>query len=196
MLLLLWIIQISLKPAMKRTSKKATDSSVPVGEILSMRDLLRRPTGIELSRLNQGHHQNIKETPTSVQPVHSEHFQGETKIVDIDKHMYVIPHHWTAYIRSEFVEKELKRRRTGNAEETQEGMLSKYRRDSDAEFFRVSEKYKRMQQEVLESKQPTARPRRIRPPNADGDATLSAAMLNSVPEVDLGVRYVAKSCLN
>ena len=91
--------------ARRQTTEKnrlgtCTDLPSPaVDELVTLRNLLRKPTGIELSQLNQGDTKKKGgEQGAAVggdahanaihKLVHKDHFQGETRAVDMDKHMY------------------------------------------------------------------------------------------------------------
>lgn len=84
--------------------------SLGVDELIAMRNLLKKPTGIELSQLNKGTvakdscRSTSKENPGSSgsaihRLVHKNNFQAESATVHIDKHMYVLSLTWDGLYR-------------------------------------------------------------------------------------------------
>ncbi|WFD40823.1 uncharacterized protein MJAP1_003812 [Malassezia japonica] len=156
-------------------------ASPAVDELVTLRNLLRKPTGIELSQLNQGDTKKKGgEQGTAAggdahanaihKLVHKDHFQGETRAMDVDKHMM------------DYVESEMRKRKLGDGGDMSKEGLQKRMVDPADELFQVAEKYRKLQREA-QSELPSQTSR----PSAEGHSTLSAAMLSKVPEIDLGI---------
>lgn len=86
----------------------------------------------------------------------------------------------------DYIESEMHKRRAGGISDSAE-MIQQRIKDPADELFHVAEKYRRLQEEgqkLVPSKRNTT-------PSDEGNSTLSAAMLSTVPEIDLGMRYVS-----
>lgn len=92
-----------------------------------------------------------------------DNFQGETGTVDVDKHMM-------AYIEQQM-------RARGGATATPAEIRAAVANPED-ELYAVAEKYKALQRSLAPE---------LTQDEREGDVTLSAAMLTSIPEVDLGI---------
>ncbi|KAA1072985.1 hypothetical protein PGT21_034263 [Puccinia graminis f. sp. tritici] len=98
--------------------------------------------------------------------IKSNHFTQQTNTLDVDKHMMV------------YIEEELQRRRTdaiaaGTIESSEpilKGLEAIASLDPRDELYKIAEKYRIQKKPVVE-----------------GNVTLSATMLTSIPEVDLGI---------
>lgn len=117
-------------------------------------------------------------------------FQGETGTIDVDKHMM-------AYIEAEMQ----KRRQMGEEAESSSiaGIAAKGSLNPNDELYSVAEKYKRILEsarEAMEAERKNVNPNAAqanKDEKEEGNATLSSAMLNGVPEVDLGMDHRMKN---
>lgn len=91
-------------------------------------------------------------------------FQGETGTVDVDKHMM-------AYIEQQM-------RQRGEVTVPTDAEIRAAVTNPEDELYAVAEKYKALQRSL----QP-----QLTQEQREGDVALSAAMLTSIPEVDLGI---------
>ncbi len=112
--------------------------------------------------------------------VRQNNFQGETGTVDVDKHMM-------AYIEQEMAKRRREAAKASSSSTTADiGELSSTALrnkliDPNDELFRIAEQYKDLQ------KKPQITERE------EGNVTLSAAMLSSIPEYDLGMEAKLKN---
>lgn len=128
---------------------------------------------------------------TAVVPrlIKQNNFQGETGTVDVDKHMMA------------YIEEEMKKR---NQRGELDGSLNDAEKvkallNPNDELYSVDEKYKKILQSAREALE--AAKRNVNPGSRakeeddkeEGNATLSSAMLNGVPEVDLGMDHRMKN---
>lgn len=179
------------------------DEQLSVQDLIVLRSLSRKPTGIELERLNKGERKPRKkpkqaesqeerwaqqmkrgglmpdtrthepdsddsDSDTTGKPrrlVRRHNFQGETGTVDVDRHMM-------AYIETEMA------KRTGAARSSLEPSLSTALSNPHDQLYAVAEKYRELQRQI--------RPQQTQD-EREGNVALSAAMLSSIPEVDLGI---------
>ncbi|KAK0529832.1 hypothetical protein OC842_004118 [Tilletia horrida] len=187
------------------------DEATSVQDLLLLRQLQKRPTGIELNKLNKGERKKKKKAsgskgqdggPQTAEDKWAEqmargglmdgggggggggaeeedddekdranskrivrnNFQGETNIVDVDKHMM-------AYIEEEM------RKRSGRGGDLAAPSAEQVRaalNNPEDELYRVAEKYRNLQ-----SQKPVE--------DEEGNVTLSNTMLTSIPEIDLGM---------
>jgi len=109
-------------------------------------------------------------------------FQGETGTVDVDKHMM-------AYIEAEMSRRRAEAaaansamsERAGFEQPIDEGTVRRAILNPEDELYKIAEQYKELQKKpVITEKE-------------EGNVTLSAAMLSSIPEVDLGVESKLKN---
>ncbi|EST07280.1 Hepatocellular carcinoma-associated antigen 59 [Kalmanozyma brasiliensis GHG001] len=183
---------------------------VSVQDLIALRSLTRKPTGTELERLNNGERrkksrqkdksaaqleeerwgQQMKngglmagassstaaandndesDEDDASKPrrlVRKNNFQGETGTVDVDKHMM-------AYIEQEM------NKRTGHASlDSSSAAVQKAIHDPQDQLYAVAEKYRQLQRSIKPEQSQEER---------EGNVALSAAMLSSIPEVDLGI---------
>lgn len=188
----------------------AEEEAVSVQDLIALRSLTRKPTGIELERLNNGERktkarqkdksaaqleeerweQQMKSgglmagAPSNAgaandddesdeddaskprRLVRKNNFQGETGTVDVDKHMM-------AYIEQEM------NKRTGHASlDSSSAAVQKAINDPQDQLYAVAEKYRQLQRSIKPEQTQEER---------EGNVALSAAMLSSIPEVDLGI---------
>ncbi|PWZ03587.1 hypothetical protein BCV70DRAFT_197789 [Testicularia cyperi] len=198
-------------------SSESGDESTPVQDLIALRALSRKPTGIELDRLNKGErkkkhkkknsssstlggggggaegkedkwaqhmqrgglvdkddendHNNSDDEDASGarRLVRKNNFQGETGTVDVDKHMMA------------YIEQEMRKRTGWDASRLDNSDPSSIRaaiNNPEDDLYRVAEKYMALQRQV----QPETSQE-----EKEGNVALSAAMLSSIPEVDLGI---------
>ncbi|CAO1637414.1 unnamed protein product [Sympodiomycopsis kandeliae] len=213
------------------------EERLSVADLIALRNLNRKPTGIELDKLNKGvmkkkKKKNNKQTSTAsteedrwkeqmakgglVQPgqmpsqasnskagggsdsdsdsdddqstpkgkrrrVRQDNFQGETNVIDVDKHMM-------AYIEAEM----LKRRgeTTSDPKSVSSSDITSVLSNPEDELYKVAEKYTRLQSEARNAA--TANKliaNKSRPDDEEGEGNvgLSSAMLSGIPEVELGM---------
>ncbi|KAE8211008.1 hypothetical protein CF327_g5195 [Tilletia walkeri] len=181
-----------------------------VQDLLLLRQLSKRPTGIELNKLNAGERKVKKKVKkdasdgkdktaeerwadqmsrgglmngsggaaagaggdeddddeqekASSKRIVRNNFQGETNIVDVDKHMLA------------YIEEEMRKRsgRSGEAGPSADQVRAALQNPED-ELYRVAEKYRDLQTKTTVE-------------DEEGNVTLSTTMLTSIPEVDLGM---------
>ncbi|WFD32442.1 hypothetical protein MSPP1_003489 [Malassezia sp. CBS 17886] len=163
-------------------------SSGGIQELVEMRAILRRPAGIELGALNTGGARGKEGGENAVaghagdahgargealatRLVRGDHFQGEQSASDTDRFMV------------EYIESHM-RKRPADSDGERHGAHAE---NFDADLFRVAEKYRQLQEEArAEGRLPRGLPDG-EAADDEGNSTLSAAMLSSIPEVDLGV---------
>ncbi|SJX65868.1 uncharacterized protein SRS1_16422 [Sporisorium reilianum f. sp. reilianum] len=162
----------------------AADEEEPlsVQELIALRTLSRKPTGIELDRLNKGERRKRKPNTTQThqdnddssdddvedQPrrlVRKNNFQGETGTVDVDKHMM-------AYIEAEMA------KRTGTSTASSADTVRSALANPHDQLYALAEEYRALQRQIKPDQTQDER---------EGNVALSAAMLSSIPEVDLGI---------
>ncbi|KDN50411.1 hypothetical protein K437DRAFT_293618 [Tilletiaria anomala UBC 951] len=102
-------------------------------------------------------------------------FQGETGTIDVDKHMMA------------FIEEQMAKRRAeqhGGSESAATGLIESDVRKAilnpEDELYKIAEQYKDLQKSRITE-------------NEEGNVTLSAAMLTSIPEYDLGIETKLKN---
>lgn len=156
------------------------EAELSVQDLLLLRSTTRKPTGIELERLNRApSSSSSKQRNKSAKPASEEEesdkeengkgrlkrhaFQSETGTVDVDKHMM-------AYIEAQVA------LRTGSTSSAITE-LEKVKDPTD-ELFAVAEKYRALSRSVKPEQSEEER---------EGNVALSSAMLTSIPEVDLGM---------
>lgn len=119
--------------------------------------------------------------------VGKDNFQGETNVIDVDKHMM-------AYIESEM----LKRRGATQASSGQpsdpanvsQSDIASVLSNPEDELYKVAEKYTRLQAEARNAataNQLLAKKSRPDDEEGEGNVGLSSAMLSGIPEVELGM---------
>lgn len=113
-----------------------------------------------------------------------DNFQGETNLIDVDKHMM-------AYIEEEMK----KRRQGGDGDEDGSGTASAgdvraVLSNPEDELYKVAEKYTRLQQEARNAAQANkliSNRAKADDEEGEGNVGLSSAMLSGIPEVELGM---------
>lgn len=192
-------VRTSLSPPPTHSSSLPQDddnqeeeAGVSVQDLIALRTLSRKPTGIELEKLNRGQ-RSRKERKSRPNPEQSEqggggggesdeesaatagegrrlvrknNFQGETGTVDVDKHMMA------------YIEAEMSKRRSGGGTTSEEVEKAMARADPHDQLYEVAEKYKALQRSIKPEQTQDER---------EGNVALSSAMLTSIPEVDLGI---------
>ncbi|SPO29795.1 uncharacterized protein UTRI_06067_B [Ustilago trichophora] len=206
------------EPTSSNLTANATtqEEEISVQDLIALRSLTRKPTGIELERLNKGEKKKKKkhkENSSSQQDeerweeqmktgglmagsssaaaagagddeesdqedsskarrlVRKNNFQGETGTVDVDKHMMA------------YIEQEMKKRTTNPSSSSssstldQSSLLPAVNNPEDA-LYALAEKYKELSRSIKPEQTQEER---------EGNVALSAAMLSSIPEVDLGI---------
>ncbi|KAL9939372.1 hypothetical protein V8E36_002185 [Tilletia maclaganii] len=187
------------------------EQSTSVQDLILLRQLAKRPTGIELNKLNKGERKKKKKAAVSnkggdgpnksaeekwaeqmargglmngagggadededdendkagSKRIVRNNFQGETNIVDVDKHMM-------AYIEEEM------RKRSGRGGSSDVNLPSAEQvraalTNPEDELYRVAEKYRDLQTKKVPREE------------EEGNVTLSTTMLTSIPEIDLGM---------
>jgi hypothetical protein len=122
--------------------------------------------------------------------VKQNNFQGETGTVDVDKHMM-------AYIEEEMK----KRRQRGELDglKMSDADTAKAMLNPDDELYSVDDKYRKILQSAKEALEAAKKNvnggvrEKEKDDQEEGNATLSSAMLNGVPEVDLGMDHRTKN---
>ncbi|KAK0566608.1 hypothetical protein OC861_003131 [Tilletia horrida] len=179
------------------------EDGTSVQDLILLRQLQKRPTGIELDKLNKGEKKKQKKKATSnkesktaeqqwadqmargglmngadgnddedddeqdkaggSKKIVRNNFQGETNIVDVDKHMMT------------YIEEEM-RKRSGKEGENAPSVdqVRAALNNPEDELYQVAEKYRSLQRQ-----KPTE--------EEEGNVTLSTTMLTSIPEIDLGM---------
>lgn len=111
-------------------------------------------------------------------------FQGETGTVDVDKHMMA------------YIEEEMKKRNQRGEVDEKLNDAEKFKialLNPNDELYSVDEKYKKILQSAKEALEAAKKninsgsKAKEQDDREEGNATLSSAMLNGVPEVDLGI---------
>lgn len=131
---------------------------------------------------------DIKKPSAAPRLVKQDNFQGETGTVDVDKHMM-------AYIEEEM----RKRRQRGESDGSIMNSTDKTTLNADDELYSVDDKYRKILQgakEALEAARKNVNGgnrEKQKDDQEEGNATLSSAMLNGVPEVDLGMDHRMKN---
>ncbi|SPO29118.1 uncharacterized protein UTRI_06067 [Ustilago trichophora] len=191
------------------------EDEISVQDLIALRSLMRKPTGIELERLNNGDRKKKKQQKEKSVAQHEEerweqqmksgglmavsataagddeeseeedgskarrlvrknNFQGETGTVDVDKHMMA------------YIEEEMKKRNattnpssssSSSSNLDQTALVSAVNNPEDA-LYALAEKYKELSRSIRPEQTQEER---------EGNVALSAAMLSSIPEVDLGI---------
>lgn len=119
--------------------------------------------------------------------VRQDNFQGETNVIDVDKHMMA------------YIEEEMRKRKAASAGEAStsgsglststdvQTVLS----NPEDELYKVAEKYTRLQQEARQAAEASRliATRSTNPDDEQGEGSigLSSAMLSGIPEVELGM---------
>lgn len=113
-----------------------------------------------------------------------DNFQGETNLIDVDKHMMA------------YIEEEMKKRRQGG-DGDEDGSVTASAGDVRAvlsnpedELYKVAEKYTRLQQEARNAAQANkliSNRAKADDEEGEGNVGLSSAMLSGIPEVELGM---------
>lgn len=192
------------------SAEPAQEDDISVQDLIALRSLNRKPTGIELERLNKGERKKkskqkeksaaqfeeerwqqqmrrggLMAGPSGAGPanddddsdqddaskprrlVRKNNFQGETGTVDVDKHMM-------AYIEQEM------NKRTGasSLDASSTESIQKAINNPQDQLYAVAEKYRQLQRSIKPEQSQEER---------EGNVALSAAMLSSIPEVDLGM---------
>lgn len=153
---------------------------------MSLRSMLRRPGGVDSQQLNMGERSGVQHAtgedeertrvaPTAPQRLIHTNFHSETGKVNVDKHMMA------------YIEGEMRKRGEGNTKlGSQE--VSQRVQDPDDDLYQLAERYQALVQEAAERESQRGIQRdKHRSVDEGGNPILSAAMLSSVPEVDLGV---------
>ncbi|PWN52959.1 hypothetical protein IE53DRAFT_373285 [Violaceomyces palustris] len=178
-----------------------------LSDLIALRSLHKKPVGIDLQRLNKGEKKKKKKktssTPKTAEEkwaeqlakgglvsremeddedaeegeaeatqskriVRQNNFQGETGTLDVDKHMMA------------YIEEEMRKRRGGEdlgSLPTASQVKASFNNPED-ELYQVAEKYRQLQ-----NKNKTD----LDKEEEEGNVTLSASMLSSIPEIDLGM---------
>lgn len=155
-------------------------------DLVSLRSMLRRPGGVDSQLLNTGEHSGAehvarefedrrREVPSAPQRLIHTNFHSETGKAHVDKHMMA------------YIEGEMRRRGEGHAKaESQE--VSQRVPHPDDDLYQLAERYQVLVKEAAERESHRGVQRdKHRSVDEGGNPILSAAMLSSVPEVDLGV---------
>ena len=122
--------------------------------------------------------------------VKQNNFQGETGTVDVDKHMM-------AYIEEEMKKRRQRGELDGSA--MSDADKAKAMLNPDDELYSVDDKYRKILQSAKEALEAAKKNvnggvrEKQKDDQEEGNATLSSAMLNGVPEVDLGMNHRMKN---
>jgi len=180
-------------PGLKETNP-LEEPRPDVESLLTLRKMRRTHDGIDLNRLNAGEPKKKKkgkekekekvdqsgprtlvkeeedgfdeDGTRAKRMVKSNNFTGQTNALDVDKHMMA------------YIEQELKKRKAeaGHPADPDDIANEVKALDPRDELYQIAEKY-----------------RVEKPPAAEGNVTLSTAMLTAIPEVDLGIDHRLKN---
>jgi len=146
--------RVSASESLQDDDASAQGTCVAVDELVSLRDMLRKPTGIELTRLNAGDRKRRRKMDGGDQS--QDQSTSYSEIVSlppkVDRHMYV----WLIDIRSQFV-------KANSAKQDTDAPSSSYQSNGSPSSHSV-------------------------PAVCESNNACNAALLTSVPEVDLGLQ--------
>lgn len=182
------------------------DDDISVHDLVELRSLVRRPTGIELNRLNKGDKRRAPQhKPAHLQDERWQHHiqaaalrgstshtaDNEQEESDDDNPTKPRRRVRKNHFQSEtgtvdvdkhmmaYIEQEIKKRTGTNMQsDSNSDSVSKPIQNPDHQLYAVAEKYRELQRSIQPEQTQEER---------EGNVALSSAMLSSIPEVDLGI---------